>query len=205
MTDIWSDVREFNAACGVRLRPTPGWVPDGDLALAMQLIAEERDELLFALSSRDMVAAADGIADSMYVRVGLLLRLGLARTYIHDLLLVHPKEPPSWVAFDATHTMVYLGDELEEIDDRIAVAITERRLMDIDVEAHRALYHLHAIAALLHIPLEAVWAEVQRSNMAKVVDGKVRRRVDGKIEKPTGWTPPDIAGVLGLGAVEDAA
>lgn len=40
--------------------------------------------------------------------------------------------------------------------------------------------------------------EVHRSNMAKVwPDGSVRRREDGKILKPDGWTAPDIAGVLG--------
>jgi predicted HAD superfamily Cof-like phosphohydrolase len=44
---------------------------------------------------------------------------------------------------------------------------------------------------------QALWAEVVRSNMAKIgPDGKVRRRSDGKILKPDGWTPPDIAGVL---------
>ena len=46
------------------------------------------------------------------------------------------------------------------------------------------------------IPLDDVFAEVHRSNMAKLVDGKVIRREDGKIQKPEGWTPPDIKGVL---------
>lgn len=46
------------------------------------------------------------------------------------------------------------------------------------------------------IPLDKVFAEVHRSNMTKLVDGKVLRREDGKVIKPTGWTPPDIAGVL---------
>jgi hypothetical protein len=32
--------------------------------------------------------------------------------------------------------------------------------------------------------------------MAKLVDGKVLRREDGKIQKPASWTPPDIEGVL---------
>jgi len=50
------------------------------------------------------------------------------------------------------------------------------------------------------IPLDRVGDEVQRSNMAKVdpLTGAVRRRLDGKILKPEGWTPPDIAGVMGL-------
>jgi predicted HAD superfamily Cof-like phosphohydrolase len=50
------------------------------------------------------------------------------------------------------------------------------------------------------IPLDKVWAEVQRTNMAKVdpATGKVSRREDGKILKPEGWTPPDVKGALGL-------
>jgi len=46
------------------------------------------------------------------------------------------------------------------------------------------------------IPLDDVFAEVHRSNMAKLVDGKVIRRADGKVQKPEGWTAPDIKGVL---------
>jgi predicted HAD superfamily Cof-like phosphohydrolase len=46
------------------------------------------------------------------------------------------------------------------------------------------------------IPLDDVFAEVHRSNMAKLVDGKVIRREDGKIQKPDGWTAPDVKGVL---------
>jgi len=46
------------------------------------------------------------------------------------------------------------------------------------------------------IPLDDVFTEVHRSNMAKLVDGKVIRREDGKIQKPEGWTPPDIKSVL---------
>ena len=48
------------------------------------------------------------------------------------------------------------------------------------------------------IPLDSLFAEVHRSNMAKLVDGKVIRREDGKIQKPADWTAPDVKGVLGL-------
>ena len=34
--------------------------------------------------------------------------------------------------------------------------------------------------------------EVHRSNMAKLVDGKVIRREDGKVLKPEGWQPPNL-------------
>jgi len=46
------------------------------------------------------------------------------------------------------------------------------------------------------IPLDDVFAEVHRSNMAKLVDGKVIRRSDGKVQKPEGWTPPNVKSVL---------
>jgi predicted HAD superfamily Cof-like phosphohydrolase len=46
------------------------------------------------------------------------------------------------------------------------------------------------------IPLDRLFAEVHRSNMAKLVDGKVIRRSDGKVQKPEGWTPPNVKSVL---------
>ena len=38
--------------------------------------------------------------------------------------------------------------------------------------------------------------EVHRSNMAKLVDGKVHRRDDGKVVKPDDWQPPNLAQFL---------
>jgi hypothetical protein len=43
------------------------------------------------------------------------------------------------------------------------------------------------------VDLEPFFAEVHRTNMAKV-GGPVRP--DGKKLKPEGWQPPDIAGIL---------
>ncbi len=41
---------------------------------------------------------------------------------------------------------------------------------------------------------EGAWAEVMRTNMAKIdpTTGKVRKRADGKVLKPDGWQPPDL-------------
>ncbi len=46
-----------------------------------------------------------------------------------------------------------------------------------------------------HIYDEA-FNEVHRSNMAKLIDGKVIRREDGKVLKPEGWQPPQLAQFL---------
>lgn len=45
------------------------------------------------------------------------------------------------------------------------------------------------------IDLKPYWDEVHRSNMAKLGGPK---REDGKALKPEGWTPPNIAGLLGV-------
>jgi predicted HAD superfamily Cof-like phosphohydrolase len=59
------------------------------------------------------------------------------------------------------------------------------------------IYVLCQLARSLGIPLDNVFRCIHRSNMLKVgEDGKVKRREDGKILKPDGWTPPDIWEVL---------
>jgi len=41
---------------------------------------------------------------------------------------------------------------------------------------------------------EGAWNEVMRTNFAKIdpATGKVRKREDGKVLKPEGWTAPDL-------------
>lgn len=41
---------------------------------------------------------------------------------------------------------------------------------------------------------EGAWNEVMRTNFAKIDPntGKVRKREDGKVLKPEGWTPPNL-------------
>jgi predicted HAD superfamily Cof-like phosphohydrolase len=41
---------------------------------------------------------------------------------------------------------------------------------------------------------EGAWNEVMRTNFAKIdpTTGKVRKREDGKVLKPEGWTPPNL-------------
>ena len=47
------------------------------------------------------------------------------------------------------------------------------------------------------IPIEDIWEEIHASNMAKVSkDGKLVRRLDGKILKPEGWVPPAVDKIL---------
>jgi predicted HAD superfamily Cof-like phosphohydrolase len=42
---------------------------------------------------------------------------------------------------------------------------------------------------------EGAWKEVMKTNFAKIDSGtgKVRKREDGKVLKPVGWVPPELA------------
>ena len=96
------------------------------------------------------------------------------------------------------------GEELKEfssaIDDlyiilNAAPLEIHKAFANFSKELVDVLYVFIGTALRYGIPLDAVWDEVQRSNMAKV-SGDVRRRDDGKILKPEGWTPPDILSIV---------
>ena len=68
--------------------------------------------------------------------------------------------------------------EVEELD----------ALIDILVVTIGAIHSMGADA-------QGAWDEVMRTNLAKIdpQTGLVRRREDGKILKPPGWQPPNLA------------
>lgn len=55
------------------------------------------------------------------------------------------------------------------------------------------IYVVLGTAISYGIDIRPIWDEVHRTNMAKEGGGS---RADGKILKPEGWEPPDIAGLL---------
>ena len=76
-------------------------------------------------------------------------------------------------------------------------AIEEGDLVEIADACADLIYVICGTAAEYGIPLNRVWDEVQRSNMAKLgKDGKPILREDGKVLKPEDWTPPNIAAML---------
>jgi len=56
-----------------------------------------------------------------------------------------------------------------------------------------SIYVLLGTAIATGVDIEPIWAEVQKTNMAKAVGNK---RDDGKLLKPEGWKPPDIKTLL---------
>lgn len=85
---------------------------------------------------------------------------------------------------------------LEEEFNEYEKAESENNLVEIADALADIIYIACGTAVSYGIPLDKIFEEVHRSNMAKLVDGKVLRREDGKVQKPEGWTAPDIVGIL---------
>lgn len=107
---------------------------------------------------------------------------------------------PSKPAFpDAAETILSTDLVAEEIYE-LADALEKEDIVEVADAIGDSIVVLIRMALKFGIPIERVWDEIHLSNMAKVdpVTGFVKRREDGKILKPEGWTPPDIKGALGL-------
>ena len=99
--------------------------------------------------------------------------------------------------FNQSQFNMYLG-LIEEEATELGVAIgnhdqveTLDALIDILVVTIGAIHSMGADA-------EGAWKEVMATNFAKIdrETGKVRKREDGKVLKPTGWHPPVLSPFL---------
>jgi predicted HAD superfamily Cof-like phosphohydrolase len=83
-----------------------------------------------------------------------------------------------------------IGEETEEL----ALAIND----DNQIEQLDALVDILVVTiGAIHsggFDAEGAWKEVMSTNFAKIdkETGKVRKREDGKVLKPTGWVPPNL-------------
>ena len=83
--------------------------------------------------------------------------------------------------------MDLIDEEYEELKDADDDVETLDALIDILVVTIGAIHSAGWDA-------EGAWKEVMATNFAKIDrdTGKVRKRDDGKVLKPVGWTPPDL-------------
>jgi predicted HAD superfamily Cof-like phosphohydrolase len=74
----------------------------------------------------------------------------------------------------------------------------ERDIVAIADAIADLIYVACGMAVSYGIPLNEVWAAVQKSNMDKVCKNchQPHYREDGKVAKPKGWQPPNIEGVI---------
>jgi predicted HAD superfamily Cof-like phosphohydrolase len=84
-----------------------------------------------------------------------------------------------------------IKEEVKELDDATCQEEQLDALTDILVVTIGAIHSMGANG-------EGAWNEVMRTNFAKIdnLTGKVRKREDGKVLKPDGWTPPNLVPFL---------
>lgn len=81
----------------------------------------------------------------------------------------------------------------EEHQELLEATLTEDRVEQLDALIDILVVTIGAIHSA-GFDGEGAWKEVMSTNFAKIdrETGKVRKREDGKVLKPVGWTAPDL-------------
>jgi predicted HAD superfamily Cof-like phosphohydrolase len=101
-----------------------------------------------------------------------------------------PGEVPPELAAHRGRLLAEEAAEVAEVSVRGPLDRLAHELADV-------VYVAYGTALVHGIDLDAVIAEIHRSNMTKLgPDGEVARRADGKVLKGEHYQAPDVAGVL---------
>ena len=97
---------------------------------------------------------------------------------------------------DAQYAM-YIKLIDEEHRELLEATLTEDRVEQLDALIDILVVTIGAIHSF-GADAEGAWKEVMKTNFAKIdrETGKVRKREDGKVLKPQGWTAPDLTPFL---------
>jgi predicted HAD superfamily Cof-like phosphohydrolase len=81
----------------------------------------------------------------------------------------------------------------EEFNELTTAEIVNNRVEQLDALIDILVVTIGAIHSM-GADAEGAWKEVMRTNFAKIDSetGKVRKREDGKVLKPLGWTAPEL-------------
>lgn len=100
------------------------------------------------------------------------------------------------------------GSTKEQYDMYVSLIEEEHKELKEALAANDQVEQLDALIDILVVTIGAIhsagfdaegaWKEVMRTNFAKIdkETGKVRKREDGKVLKPLGWTAPELAPFL---------
>lgn len=90
---------------------------------------------------------------------------------------------------------------IDEEYGELMAGLATNDMVEIADGAIDLIYVVLYMCVVYGIDPAPLWNEVQRANMAKLGGG---RSATGKILKPEGWQPPDIAGLLHAQGWRDA-
>lgn len=86
-----------------------------------------------------------------------------------------------------------IEEECEEVaNEMLGYFPKQMNKQKIAKELADLLYVVYGTAVSFGIPIDDVFAEVHRSNMSKLVDGKPLKRKDGKVLKGPNYSPANL-------------
>jgi predicted HAD superfamily Cof-like phosphohydrolase len=96
--------------------------------------------------------------------------------------------------FDEKQYSMYVNLINEEHQELLEATLTDDRVEQLDALIDILVVTIGAIHSM-GADGEGAWKEVMRTNFDKIDKdtGKVRKREDGKVLKPLGWKPPELA------------
>lgn len=90
--------------------------------------------------------------------------------------------------------MDLVAEEFNELHE----AVIKKDIVETADACADLIWVVEGLMYSLGIDPQTVWDEVARSNMSKIVEGKLVKREDGKVLKPDTFRPPNIQRALGL-------
>jgi predicted HAD superfamily Cof-like phosphohydrolase len=96
--------------------------------------------------------------------------------------------------FDEKQYSMYIKLIDEEHQELLEATLAEDSVEQLDALIDILVVTIGAIHSM-GADAEGAWKEVMKTNFAKIDSetGKVRKREDGKVLKPIGWVPPELA------------
>jgi predicted HAD superfamily Cof-like phosphohydrolase len=97
-------------------------------------------------------------------------------------------------SFNELQYAMYVNLINEEHQELLEATLSEDRVEQLDALIDILVVTIGAIHSM-GADAEGAWKEVMKTNFAKIdhETGKVRKREDGKVLKPLGWTPPELS------------
>jgi len=95
--------------------------------------------------------------------------------------------------FNEKQYLMYVNLINEEHQELLEATLTDDPTEQLDALVDILVVTIGAIHSM-GADAEGAWKEVMATNFAKIDQetGKVRKREDGKVLKPIGWTPPEL-------------
>ena len=163
--------------------------PEG-ATLRIRLMTEELAETLAALHQNDVIEAADGLADLLYVIAGTAVSYGVPCPDAFEIQFGKPT-----AVFERDEVVMFARSALRRLS-RAADAVASAPLYCGAALADFAAEVCQA-GARWGFPMRELFAEVHRSNMTKTFAPNTTGGKYGSVNpKGPGYSPPDIQGTL---------